>query len=249
MNNNCWLQVSAGSGPEECRRTVGKVYETICAEAAEKNIKTSLVHAVPSGIKGNYKSLLLSLQGNGLENFRRSWQGTVQWIWKSKYRPNHKRKNWFVSVDVFTPREKSGGLSEKDIKIETIRAGGPGGQHVNKTESAVRITHLPSGITVRADEERSQHMNKKLAIARLDMLLEEQQREQQKEDEKERWKTHNQLERGNGIRIYKGESFKRVDDDGDGNGDTQGDKHGDKKGDGKSGEKGGKERVEKGGEK
>jgi peptide chain release factor len=213
LNSKCWFQISSGSGPEECCRTVGSVFNEISKEVKESRISVSLVHAVPTAIEGNYKSMLLSLEGESgsLDVFCRSWQGTIQWIWKSDYRPHHKRKNWFVSVEALNPVPDAYNWKKDEIRIETCRSSGPGGQHVNKTESAVRVIHLPTGITALAGEERSQHMNKKLALARLDALLLRQHRERQQKAQKGRWQKHRQLERGNSIRVYRGSEFSRID--------------------------------------
>lgn len=210
--SKCWLQITSGNGPEECCRAVGNVYREITAEAAGRGISLSLIHAVPGRMNGNFKSLLLSVDGETVpvETFRRSWQGTVQWIWQSQYRPHHKRKNWFVGIEILTPPEKQAGWSKNEIKIETCRSGGPGGQHVNKTESAVRVIHPATGLVGFADEERSQHMNKKLAMARLDSLFREKQKDRQTADQKKRWEKHWQLDRGNSIRVYKGTGFTLV---------------------------------------
>lgn len=93
--------------------------------------------------------------------------------------------------------------------IETMRASGPGGQQVNKTESAVRVTHIPTGLTVVAREERSQHMNRKLAVARLGELMKSQEKSAELQGKRDRWQQHNELERGNPIRTYEGTEFKR----------------------------------------
>lgn len=215
MSSKCWLQISSGNGPEECCCAVGKVYGEIKAEAMKKGISVSLIHAVPSQVNGNFKSILLSLVGDSLGNFCRGWQGTVQWIWKSQYRPHHKRKNWFVGVEVLNPPENQEQWTMDELRIETCRSTGPGGQHVNKTESAVRIIHLTTGITVHASEERSQHMNKKLALARLDAILRQRHQKRQMDHCKERWHKHYQLVRGSSIRIYKGSNFTPIKTQGD----------------------------------
>ena len=84
--------------------------------------------------------------------------------------PHHKRKNWFVGIDVLEPVDETG-FNVKEVRWDTMRASGPGGQHVNRTESAVRVTHLPTGVRATAMEERSQHRNRKLALARLKKKL------------------------------------------------------------------------------
>ena len=99
------------------------------------------------------------------------WQGSLQWICASPVRPKHPRKNWYIGV--FRMPEMPEMPSESEIEFQTCRSGGKGGQHVNKTESAVRATHKASGISVRVESERSQHANKKLALTLLAQKLAE----------------------------------------------------------------------------
>ena len=100
------------------------------------------------------------------------------------------------------------GLDPRDVSFETMRAGGAGGQHVNKTESAVRATHRPSGLVVVAREERSQHMNKRLALARLARLLRDAAAGKQADAERERWAAHDRIERGGAVRTFVGPEFR-----------------------------------------
>ncbi len=202
-----WIQITSGRGPEECCLVVSKVMDFIIRDAGKKMIIAEVLEAIPGGNKGTLKSVLLSLKGENSHEYVKSWDGSVQWIGKSKFRPGHKRKNWFVGVNTFQHKTIPG-WSEKEFKTEKMRSSGPGGQHANKTESAVRITHIPTGISATAQEERSQHMNKKLAMSRLVKRLDDRENEAGKKAEKDRWTKHNDLERGNPVRVFKGDKFK-----------------------------------------
>jgi peptide chain release factor len=147
--------------------------------------------------------VLFALFGDdGLSDFLGGWQGTVQWTAQSPFRPEHKRKNWFVGVDVFAPPREAR-FHAKDLRFETMRASGPGGQHVNRTESAVRVTHMPSGLQATASEERSQHRNKALAIARLTRKLDKLEASGRGKAKEMRWRAHQALERGNPVRVFR----------------------------------------------
>jgi peptide chain release factor len=202
-----WIQISSGKGPDECELAVSLFLESYCDECGSKGIKFEVIDAVPGNIPGNLKSVLLSMEPQVSENANEIISGTVLWICKSPYRPNHKRKNWFINIEVFKSSEKLT-FSEKDVRFEAMRSSGPGGQNVNKVETAVRALHLPTGLTVTASEERSQHMNKKLALCRLSNLIEARNNEDTENNKKSMWLQHNMLERGNPIRVYEGQRFK-----------------------------------------
>ena len=99
-------------------------------------------------------------------------------------------------------------LQERDIVYQAMRASGPGGQHVNKTDSAVRATHVPSGLTTVSQNQRSQHANKKVARLKLALMLRERREREVAEGKSARWAQNHQLERGNAVRTYEGVAFR-----------------------------------------
>lgn len=97
---------------------------------------------------------IVSLEGDRVGEIVEEWEGNIQWIAQSPYRIYHKRKKWFIGIKSFTPKELSD-IGIKYITYQTLRSSGPGGKHVNKTESAVRATHELSGLSVTASDQRS----------------------------------------------------------------------------------------------
>ena len=198
------LQISAGQGPAECRKLVPLLAEIICREAAQNNFRCNNLTEPPAK-KREIASMRFAVEGENMDIFRKSWEGTVKWIWQSTIRPHWPRKNWFVKVSFFEFEAKeSGSFKTSDIKIETCRASGNGGQHVNTTDSAVRVVHLPTGTEASASEERSQNRNKALAILRLQEKLHLIVEQRQAAEKESMWLDHYRLERGDAIRTFKG---------------------------------------------
>ena len=110
-----------------------------------------------------------------------------------------------MGVSLAPEPEAFADLNEADIDYQAMRASGPGGQHVNKTDSAVRAHHRPTGLVTTAQEQRSQHANRKLA--RLAIMLEQLRGQSQDETRRAQWQNHRDLERGNPVRVYVGTRF------------------------------------------
>jgi peptide chain release factor len=194
------VQITSGRGPIECCRAVARVQEMMLKQCKAKDIEVSVLDSKKADLKGTLLSATLLAKGRNLQPFVKEWQGTIQWIAQSPYRKFHKRKNWFVGVSMF-PLQEQALWNPKDMVVETCRASGPGGQHVNKVETAVRCRHIPSGIQVLAADSRSQLQNKQLGMERLKAKVIAWQTEQLLEQQQDQWQEHNVLERGNAVKV------------------------------------------------
>ena len=201
------LQLSAGQGPDECARAVALALGKIQQDCHRAGVRLAIVESQPGKQKHCYQSLILSLEGDASASVVERWSGNFVWICQSPFRIGHKRKNWFFSGQRIDAELEKSELNEKDITFTSCRASGAGGQHVNKTNSAVRAEHSLSGLSVRVETERSQHANKKLALQLLAHKLAEQEKEGISLQNAKRRMAHHQLERGNPQRVFRGEKF------------------------------------------
>lgn len=205
---SAWLHLTAGRGPEECALAV-----RLLAEAALRELGPSaqLLEAEPGPRSGTLLSALIAAEADALD--AAGWRdGTALWICPSPFRSHHKRKNWFVGVAVLRPPDVGAAtLDPRDVVFVAMRASGPGGQHVNTTDSAVRAVHKPTGLAVVAREERSQHANRRLALAKLAAKLAERADAVQADAAASRRASHDALERGRPFRSYVGPGFRRAD--------------------------------------
>lgn len=199
------LQVSAAHGPVECQLAVAKALRRLLDEAAHLAVAVSVIDEEPGERAGTFRSVLLALEGAHAEELAPRWEGTVQWICASPYRPNHGRKNWFIGVARFAVPDAA---FEGEIRFETMRSSGPGGQHVNTTESAVRATHVATGISVKVQTERSQHANKRLAVLLLSQRVAQRAEQAQAEQRADRRMAHHTVTRGDPVRVFHGDRFR-----------------------------------------
>jgi len=197
------ILISAGRGPIECSWVVGKVLDRFCHEAKSQNILVELIDSEMDGYRDCYKSVVCSVSGESTDLFLNEWVGTIQWTEQSPFRPTHKRKNWFVSLarlKSFSETE----LSKDEIRFETMRSSGAGGQHVNKTESAVRTIHVPTGISVVVRTQRSQFQNKSAAVTLLMNRVADLNSQNRADLDRDNWQNHNELIRGNPVKVFRG---------------------------------------------
>ena len=192
------MQISSGQGPAECELAVGKLFKALAAEF--EDIK--LVDAREARNEGCFTSILFTTESD-----LSSMEGSIQWICRSPFRPNHKRKNWFVDVSIIPEAEEIN--MDQNVRFEVFRSPGNGGQHVNTTDSGVRVIHIPTGIAVTSTAERSQLQNKKDALRKLQAKLAEENMKALAKQTNTAWQQHTQIVRGNPVRVYEGEGFKR----------------------------------------
>jgi len=200
------LLITSGNGPAECNLAVAGILQHMQDEAEAMGLDLD-TNTKPS--KHGTKSAVVVVNGPRNEAFALQWCGTIRWRCKSTLRLNHKRANWFVGVfQLAQNAAQKVEVKPSDVVFESFRAGGPGGQHQNTTDSAVRATHRPTRLTSVAREMRSQHRNKSLALERLQTLMNAQTAADYEAQKSDQNQLHNTLERGNPIRCFKGTNFR-----------------------------------------
>ncbi|WP_407476460.1 peptide chain release factor H [Elizabethkingia anophelis] len=202
------VQITSGRGPLECQWVVAKILKVFLEEVKQEKIDYKIIHRENGDENLTLKSVTLLLKDKELTTFLKSWLGSICWVGKSIFRKLHKRSNWFVGVFEIEDAEEIY-FDEKDIQFQTTRSQGSGGQNVNKVNTAVRATHLPTGESVFVQDSRSQLENKKLSVKRLKEKVMAQYILQMQRRMQETWSNHMQVQRGNPIRTYSGTDFKK----------------------------------------
>lgn len=194
-----YIQLTAGRGPVECAKAVALVAKEVLKDFPEAELVEYEAHNTEPGC---YMSMLFYAEVESAKE--QEWAGSV--LWRStfnSYRPGHPRRNWFVGVEFISPIELPE-VSEKDIVYETMLSGGHGGQNVNKVETAVRATHIPSGISVKCSTQRSQSQNRETARNLVLFKLKQSRNSIEAKFSTTKWNNHISIQRGNPVKTFSG---------------------------------------------
>ncbi|MDE5491977.1 peptide chain release factor H [Elizabethkingia meningoseptica] len=202
------IQITSGRGPLGCQWVVAKILKVFLEEAKQNKIEYEILHREKGDENLTLKSISILLKGKEPDLFLKGWLGSICWQGKSTFRKLHKRSNWFVGVFELEGMEQIR-FNEKEIRFQTTRSQGSGGQNVNKVNTAVRATYIPTGQSVFVQDSRSQLENKKLSVERLKEKVMTQHIQQLERKMQETWNNHLQVQRGNPVRTYSGTDFKK----------------------------------------
>ena len=211
--NNALLTIHAGAGGTEAQDWVDMLLRMYLRWAEEKNFKSDILDYLP-GDEAGVKGVTVLIKGHYAYGYLRSEMGIHRLVRISPFDAGGRRHTSFASVFIFPELDDNIDIdiNEKDLRIDTYRASGAGGQHVNKTSSAVRITHLPTGIVVQCQNERSQHRNKDMAFKMLRARLYEREKELQAKEQEGLHGEKKEIGWGSQIRSYILQPYRMVKD-------------------------------------
>ncbi len=201
--NNAFLDIQSGSGGTEAQDWAEMLLRMYLRWGERKGFKTELIEASDGDVAG-IKSATVKYTGDFAFGLLRTETGVHRLVRKSPFDSGNRRHTSFASVFVYPEVDDNIEIeiNMADVRVDTYRASGAGGQHVNKTDSAVRLTHIPSGIVVQCQNQRSQHQNKDNAMNQLRAKLYEMEMLKQNEDKQALEDSKTDIGWGSQIRSY-----------------------------------------------
>jgi len=211
--NNSFLEIHAGAGGTESQDWASMLQRMYVRWAESKQYNVSILQE-SKGEEAGIKSSTLKLSGDYCYGWLKRESGIHRLVRISPFDSNKRRHTSFASIWVYPEIDEKieVEINEADLRIDTYRASGAGGQHVNKTDSAVRITHLPTEIVVQCQNDRSQHKNKSNAIAMLKSRLYKLELQKRKNEENKINSEKKEIGWGNQIRSYVLHPYKLIKD-------------------------------------
>jgi peptide chain release factor 2 len=200
---NCFVDIQSGSGGTEAQDWASMLFRMYLRYCERKGFKVEVLEESEGEVAG-IKSASLKVNGDHAYGHLRTESGVHRLVRKSPFDSGNRRHTSFASVFVFPEVDESieVEINPADLRIDTYRASGAGGQHINKTDSAVRITHNPTGIVVQCQNDRSQHRNRAEAMAMLKSRLYEAELRKRNEEKQAMEESKTDIGWGHQIRSY-----------------------------------------------
>ena len=201
--NNCFLDIQSGSGGTEAQDWAGIMERMYLRYCERKGFRAEILEESPGEVAG-MKSVTLKVIGDYAFGHLRTETGIHRLVRKSPFDSNNRRHTSFASVFVYPEVDETIDIeiNPADLRIDTFRASGAGGQHINKTDSAIRITHAPTGIVVQCQNDRSQHRNRAEAMTMLKARLYELEMRKRNEEKQALEDSKSDIGWGHQIRSY-----------------------------------------------
>ena len=212
-SNSCFLEIHSGAGGVEAQDWAEMIVRMYTRWSEKKKFNFEILEE-NSGEEAGIKSLTMKIDGDYAYGWLKKESGIHRLVRISPFDSNSRRHTSFASVWVYPVIDEKieVNINEKDLRIDTYRASGAGGQHVNKTDSAVRITHLPTKIVVQCQNNRSQHRNKATALSMLKARIYEMELQKKESEQQSKNQSKSEIGWGRQIRSYIMHPYKMVKD-------------------------------------